>query len=75
MRAIMNTVRQNSGINLANFPTIKKMLKTFIKSLEATAVAKSQIFIKDSLQSSDEVAPFIKLSVIRKFYCHCLGRQ
>ena len=28
--------------------------------------------IEDSLQSSDEVAPFTKLSVIQKFYCHCL---
>ena len=29
-------------------------------------------FTEDSLQSSDEVTPFIKFSVIQKFYCHCL---
>ena len=29
-------------------------------------------FVKDPLQSSDEVAPFIKLSVIQKFYCQFL---
>ena len=44
------------------------------KSLEAIAVV-CMSFIKDSLQSSDEVAPFIKLSVVRKLYCHCLGRK
>ena len=47
-------------------------VKDVQKSLEAIAVAQCMLFIKDSLQSSDEVAPFIKLSVIRKFYCHCL---
>ena len=47
-------------------------VKDVQKSLEAIAVAPCMLFIKDSLQSSDEVAPFIKLSVIRKFYCHCL---
>ena len=29
-------------------------------------------FIEDSLQSSDEVTPFIKLPVIQKSYCQCL---
>ena len=36
------------------------------------AVAERMLFIKGSLQSSDEFSPFIKLSVIRKFYCHFL---
>ena len=47
-------------------------VKEVQKSLEAIAVAKCMSFIEDSLQSSDEVAPFIKLPVIRKFYSHCL---
>ena len=42
------------------------------KGLEATAVADCMSFIEDSLQSCDEVVPFIKLSDIRIFYCHCL---
>ena len=42
-------------------------LKYIQKSLEAFTVAECM-----SLQNSDGVAPFIKLSVIRKFYCHCL---
>ena len=29
-------------------------------------------FVKDPLQSSDEAAPFIKLSVTQKFYCQFL---
>ena len=32
------------------------------------------LFIEDSLHSSDEVVPFIKLPVILKFYCHCLEK-
>ena len=47
-------------------------VKDVQKSLEATAFAECMSFIEDSLQSSDEVAPFIKLSVVRKFYSHCL---
>ena len=55
----------------ANFSTIKKItLKT--KGLKAIAVAHCMLFIDDSLQSSDQIAPFIKLSVILKFCCHCL---
>ena len=57
---------KNSGINFASFPTISKIiLKKFRK------VSRVLSFIKDSLQSSDEIAPFIKLSVTKKFYCHC----
>ena len=41
------------------------------KSFEAFEVANCMSFIEDSVQSSTEVAPFIKLSVIQKFYCHC----
>ena len=31
-------------------------------------------FIEDQLQNTEngEVAPFVKLSTIRKYYCHCL---
>ena len=43
-------------------------IKEVQKSLEAFAVAECMSFIEDSPQSSDEVAPFIKLSVMRKFY-------
>ena len=39
-------------------------VKDVQKSLEAIAVAECMSFIKGSLQSSDEFAPFIKLSVI-----------
>ena len=35
------------------------------KSLEVIAVAECMSFFQDSLQSSDEVATFIKLSVIK----------
>ena len=38
------------------------------------AVALCMLFIEDSLHSSDEVVPFIKLPVILKFYCHCLEK-
>ena len=50
----------------------KNYLKDVQKSLEAIAVAECMPFIEDSQQSSDEVVPFTKLSVIRKFYCLCL---
>ena len=47
-------------------------LKGVQKNLEAITVAECMSFIEDSLQSSDEVVPFIKLFFIRKFYCHYL---
>ena len=47
-------------------------VKNVQNSLEAIAVAECMSFIEDSLQSSDEVAPFIQLPVIPKLYCHCL---
>ena len=47
-------------------------LKDVQKSLEAIAVAHCMLFIEDSLLSSGEIAPSMKLSVIRKFYCCCL---
>ena len=47
-------------------------LKDVQKSLEAVTVAECMSFIEDFLQSSDEVAPFIKLSVILTFCCYCL---
>ena len=46
--------------------------KNVQKSLDPIAVAEYMSFIEDSLQSSDEVAPFIKLPVIQKSYCQCL---
>ena len=45
------------------------------KCLEAIAIAECMSFIsfiQDSLQSSDEVTPFIQLSVKKKNYCDCL---
>ena len=58
----------------------KKNSQIFLKNLEnnvknvqkSVNVVKCMSFIEDSLQSSDEVAPFIKLSVVRKCYSHCL---
>ena len=47
-------------------------VKDIQKSLEVIAVAKCMLFVEDSLQNSNEVAPFIKLSFILKFYCNCL---
>ena len=44
------------------------------KSFGAIALAECMSFIEYSLQSSDEVAPFVTFSVIRKFYCHCLQK-
>ena len=45
-------------------------LKDVQKSLEAIEIAACMSFIADYLQSSHEVALFIKLSVIRKFCRH-----
>ena len=40
-----------------------------VKSLTLAEVV---MYSKDRLQScEDEVAPFVKLSEVRKFYCHC----
>ena len=40
---------------------------------ESLALAEVMMYIEDRLQScEDEVAPFIKLSEVRRFYCHCL---
>ena len=41
--------------------------------VESLALAEVMTYIEDRLQScEDKVAPFIKLSDVRKFYCHCL---
>ena len=46
----------------SKFPNNKKNnLKDVQKNLGATAVAKCMSFVEDSLESSDEVEPFIKL--------------
>ena len=47
-------------------------VKDVQKRLEVIAFAECMSFIKDYPQSSDEVASFIKLPVILKFYFHCL---
>ena len=41
---------------------------------ESIAPAEVLTFIEDQLQNTEngEVAPFVKLSTIRKYYCHCL---
>ena len=44
--------------------------------VESPALAEVMMYIEDRLQScEDEVAPFVKLSEVRKFYCHCLEQQ
>ena len=41
--------------------------------VESLALAEVMMYTEDRLQScEDEVAPFVKLSEVRKFYCHCL---
>ena len=41
--------------------------------VESLALAEVMMYIEDRLQScEDEVTPFVKLSEVRKFYCHCL---
>ena len=41
--------------------------------VESLALAEVMMYIEDRLQlCEDKVAPFIKLSDVRKFYCHCL---
>ena len=46
----------------SKFPNNKKnYLKDVQKNLGAIAVAKCMSFVEDSLESSDEVEPFIKL--------------
>ena len=41
--------------------------------LESLALAEVTMYIEDRLQScEDEVAPFVKLLEMKKFYCHCL---
>ena len=47
-------------------------VKGLQKSLETIVVSECMSFIEDSLRSSDEVGPFIKLSLTREFYCHSL---
>ena len=47
-------------------------VKGLQKSLGIIAVSECMSFIEDSLRSSDEVGPFIKLSLTREFYCHSL---
>ena len=62
--ATTNTVWQTSAMNFANFSTIKKiMLKTFRKTLNLLQLLSVCHY---SLQTSDEVAPFINVSVIQK---------
>ena len=42
-------------------------------NVESLALAEVINYIEDRLQScEDEVAPFVKLLEVRKFYCHCL---
>ena len=65
----MNTVCHFRNKFCKFFNDQENHLKDVQKSLEAIAVAGCMSFIEDSLQSSDEVAPFIKLSGILKFCC------
>ena len=57
---------------LAGSGIIHRLVIPVQKNLKTIAVAECLPFIGDSLRSSDEVASFIKLPVIRKFYYHCL---
>ena len=63
----MNTVRYFRIKFRKFFNDQENYLKDVQKSLEAIAVAHCMLFIEDSLLSSDEIAPSIKLSVILKF--------
>ena len=50
------------------------MQKLTKKNHESIALAEVMVFIEEQLQmpEDEEVAPFVKLSTVRKFYSHCL---
>ena len=61
---------RNKFTKFSNDP--ENHVKDIQKSFEVIAFAECMSFIKDYPQSSDEVASFIKLPVILKFYFHYL---
>lgn len=50
-------------------------IKVVQEKHESIALARVLMYIERSFQyrENEEVAPFVKLSTVRKYYCHCLG--